>query len=147
MITNEELEQKLEQSPAPRVTKEYIDSRIIEVSFARIGETLTHCLLTIDNGFIVSGESACVNAVNYNKEIGEKIAYDNAFNKLWPLFGFLLAEERCAEKGISTGNYTLSQGYGGDDKVWITRNNPGDGGDFDKESLDRHIQNFFDCNF
>ena len=25
---------------------------------------------------------------------GEKIAYDNAFDKLWPLFGFLLLAQR-----------------------------------------------------
>ena len=47
----------------------------------------------LDNGFSVSGESACVNPENYNQQIGEKIAFDNAFRQLWPLFGFLLAEK------------------------------------------------------
>ena len=34
-----------------------------------------------------------MNPENYNEEIGNKIAYDNAFRQLWPLFGFLLAEK------------------------------------------------------
>ena len=92
MITNEELEQKLEESPAPRVTKEYMESRIKSADYHRIGETVTLCSITLDNGYSVRGESACVNPENYNKEIGEKISYDNAFRQLWALFGFLLAE-------------------------------------------------------
>lgn len=92
MISNEQLDQMLESSPAERVTKEYMQGRITTTTFTRIGATMTHCLITLDNGFGVTGESACVNVENYNQEIGEKIAYDNAFAKLWPLFGFLLAE-------------------------------------------------------
>jgi hypothetical protein len=93
MLTNEELDIKLEQSPAPRVTKEAMSSHITGTKFTRLNDTLTHCIITLDNGFSVTGESACVNVENYNKDIGEKIAYDNAFNKLWQLYGFLLAEK------------------------------------------------------
>lgn len=94
LITNEKLDELLEGSPAERITKEYMESRIaISPKFTRIGETVTHCRIVLDNGFSVSGESACVNAENYNQSIGEKIAYDNAFRQLWPLFGFLLAEK------------------------------------------------------
>lgn len=66
--------------------------------FTRIGGTVTHCRIILDNGFSVSGESACVNAENYNQEIGERIAYNNAFRQLWPLFGFLLAEKNRLNK-------------------------------------------------
>jgi hypothetical protein len=95
LITNEELKTKLTASPAPRVTKEYMESRIGGKTFIGPGvvaPTLTICNITLDNGYSVRGESSCVNPENYDQEIGEKIAYDNAFNKLWPLFGFLLAE-------------------------------------------------------
>lgn len=94
-ITDQQLQEKLEQSPAPRVTKEYIESRISKldgVTYHRIGETVTLCNIRLDNGFSVRGESACVNPANYNEEIGNKIAYDNAFRQLWSPFGFLLAE-------------------------------------------------------
>ncbi len=100
MINNEQLEQLLAQSPAERVTKEYIESRIIEKITSQLpfAETVTVCHLKLDNGYSVRGESACVNPENYNAEIGEKIAYDNAFQKLWPLFGFLLAEKNLLTK-------------------------------------------------
>ena len=95
MLSNEQLDTALNASPAPRVTKEQMEARIRKdggVVFSRLSETLTHCRITLDNGYNVTGESACVNSANYNQEIGERIAYDNAFNKLWALFGFLLAE-------------------------------------------------------
>jgi hypothetical protein len=46
------------------------------------------------NGFSVRGESACVDPRNFNMEIGRNIAYRNAFNSLWALEGYLLAERR-----------------------------------------------------
>lgn len=98
MLTNEGLEKALEASPAPRVTKEQMEARIVLRDFTKMSGTLTHCMITLDNGYVVTGESACVNPENYNQAIGEKIAYDNAFNKLWPLFGFMLAEENFKAK-------------------------------------------------
>lgn len=95
VISDSRLDELLDSSPAERVTKEFIESRISSTSFHRLSdsETLTICNITLDNGFSVRGESACVNPENYNKEIGEKIAYDNAFRQLWSPFGFLLAEK------------------------------------------------------
>ena len=92
LISNDQLETKLQASPAPRVTKEQMEARIVDVIWTRIGETLTRAAIKLDNGCLVTGESACVNPANYNEEIGKKIAYDNAFQKLWYLFGFQLAE-------------------------------------------------------
>lgn len=93
LITNEKMDELLAASPAERVTKEYMESRIADTQFTRLGETVTHCRVVLDNGYSVSGESACVNVENYNQQIGEKIAFDNAFRQLWPLFGFMLAEK------------------------------------------------------
>ena len=93
MLTDDQVQEKLAASPAPRVTAEYMQSRIAETTFTRFTDTVTICNIRLDNGYSVRGESACVSPANYNQEIGEKIAYDAAFNKLWPLFGFLLAEK------------------------------------------------------
>jgi hypothetical protein len=104
MTEEEEIEQLLAQSPAPRVTIDSMTARIADVTYTRLpGGTMTICQITIDNGFVVIGESACVNPENYNQTIGEQIAYNNAYNKLWPLFGFLLAET-LYQKGITQGN-------------------------------------------
>lgn len=95
MLSNKQLKTALSKSPGERVTKEYIESRIANVRYTILEEsTVTVCSITIDNGFSVRGEAACVDPLNFNKDIGERTAYDDAFKKLWPLFGFLLAEQR-----------------------------------------------------
>ena len=51
---------------------------------------LTFCVLTLRNGFTVTGESACASPENFDAEIGRKIARQNAVNKVWPLMGYEL---------------------------------------------------------
>ena len=54
---------------------------------------LTFCVLVLQNGFTVTGESACASPENFNAEIGRRIARENAVNKIWPLLGFRLRDE------------------------------------------------------
>lgn len=56
-------------------------------------ELLTFCVLVLNNGFTVTGESACASPENFDAELGRKIARQNAVNKIWPLLGFLLKEK------------------------------------------------------
>lgn len=94
VISNERLDELLAASPSPdRLTPDYLKSKIVKSDFHLLGGTLTVCVITTANGFTVTGESACASPANYNKEIGEKVAYDNAFQKLWPLEGYLLKEK------------------------------------------------------
>jgi hypothetical protein len=93
-MTDDEMNAAIAALPGEKVTKDAMEARIVDTAFIRIGATVTVCSLTLDNGYSVRGESACVDAVNYNQEIGEKLARDQAFAKLWPLFGFLLSEIR-----------------------------------------------------
>lgn len=51
---------------------------------------LTFCVLLLQNGFTLTGESACASPENFDAEIGRKIARDNAIQKLWPLLGYEL---------------------------------------------------------
>ena len=53
---------------------------------------LTFCVLTLENGFTVTGESACASPENFDAELGRKIARQNATNKIWPLLGYALRE-------------------------------------------------------
>lgn len=55
-------------------------------------ELLTFCVLVLRNGFTVTGESACASPDNFNAEIGERIARENAVSKIWPLMGYALKE-------------------------------------------------------
>ena len=55
-------------------------------------DLLTFCVLVLKNGFTVTGESACASPENFDKEIGQKIARENAINKVWPLMGYELKQ-------------------------------------------------------
>ncbi len=77
-----------------KVTKEYIESQITETSFTRPKGTLTMCHLTLSSGFILTGESACIDPSNFDEKMGRDIAYENAFDKAWELF--VLEAKDCA---------------------------------------------------
>tara|TARA_R110000822_G_scaffold308799_1_gene437192 strand:+ start:496 stop:1065 length:570 start_codon:yes stop_codon:yes gene_type:complete len=78
---------------APRLTPALIDATVKEKTFHVFGDTcLTVCCLTLANGFTVTGESACASPENFNAEIGEKIAFEQARNKVWMLEGYLLKQ-------------------------------------------------------
>lgn len=104
-MTQDELNAALAASPSPdRITPEYLKSRIDSVVYYRPGfGVLTLCVITLDNGFTVTGESACADPANYNREIGEKIAYDMAERKIWPLLGFMLREAIVARERAREG--------------------------------------------
>ena len=79
---------------APRLTPEIIDGMVREAEYhVFVGSCLTVCCMTLKNGFTVTGESACAHPENFNAEIGERIAYQNARNKIWMLEGYLLKEK------------------------------------------------------
>lgn len=54
---------------------------------------LTFCVIVLKNGFTVTGESACASPENFNAEIGQKIARQNAVQKIWPLMGYALKQK------------------------------------------------------
>lgn len=59
-------------------------------------DLLTFCVLTLRNGFTVTGESACASPENFNAELGRKIARQNAVSKIWPLMGYELRSKLSA---------------------------------------------------
>lgn len=78
---------------APRLRPDDIDAVISSEQYHVFsGTTLTVCALTLRNGYIVTGESAAASPENFDKDIGRKIARDNARNKIWSLEGYLLRE-------------------------------------------------------
>lgn len=78
---------------APRVTPDQLDETISAAQYWQPeGTTLTVCVLTLANGFHVTGESASASAENFDAEIGRKLAYDHARNKIWVLEGYLLRQ-------------------------------------------------------
>lgn len=76
--------------PIRSATPEIVQSMVTAEQFIRPpGTTLTICVLTLTNGFTVTGESACVDPAKFDDEIGCNLARADAFNKVWMLAGFL----------------------------------------------------------
>ncbi|QYW01856.1 hypothetical protein PP761_gp39 [Stenotrophomonas phage Paxi] len=87
-------------STAPRVTIEQVEAAIREETYTVLpdGRT-TICQLTLDNGFTVDGHSACVSKENFNAEIGNKFAREEAVKKVWGYLGFRLSDQLMLEEG------------------------------------------------
>lgn len=101
---------------APRVTLDDINAAIRGVYFIGGGELisygwaidahenkaeaddeaaaalLTVCLVVMHNGFTIIGKSAPASPENYNQELGEKFALEDAKRQIWPLMGFALKD-------------------------------------------------------
>ena len=95
MSTEVEIEKELQAKGlnAPRLTPDLIESKIVKEEYHLLTDVLTVCVLTLENGFTVTGESACASPANYNKEICDRIARDNAKEKIWVLEGYLLKQK------------------------------------------------------
>lgn len=92
-MNTETVEQEISRKKltAPRITPERINAVIAgEYFHVPPGTTLTLCVLTLANGFTVVGESACASPANFDAELGERIARENAKSKIWALEGYAL---------------------------------------------------------
>lgn len=100
------------QATAPRVSLADIENAIERKFFFTGGEAarcfdpstareqavsaldpLTICIVVMNNGFMVIGKSAPASPKNFNAELGQKLAYEDAVRQLWPLMGFALREK------------------------------------------------------
>ena len=121
-MSNSKFEQLIVEKnlTAPRVTFARIEEVIEDVQYFTAGDgaygyqtrdetvdtatypealnLLTFCVITLKNGFTVTGESACASPENFDPEIGRKIARQNAVAKIWPLEGYLLKQRFNEEK-------------------------------------------------
>lgn len=74
---------------------------------------ITFCVLILKNGYKISGVNhSGVSPENHDPELGRKLAYENARNKVWELEGYLLKEklnhqvkiqEHFASQGVDAG--------------------------------------------
>lgn len=105
MENNEQVEKMVKdyKLTAPRVSLQDVKDNIKQVEYVEhvtpTGSVLRWCVLTTRNGFSVTGKpSAAVSKENDNQEIGEKVAYDNAFAEMWPLMGYAIKEALWVEQ-------------------------------------------------
>ena len=76
--------------PERKLTKEFLESEVKEKHFTRIGDRLTHCRIVTHSGFEFTGESAVVDAKNFDEKLGEQYAYEQALDGMWLPYGFWL---------------------------------------------------------
>ena len=91
-MTEQAIEQEIQEKGlnAPRITPADIDDQIVDEDYHVFpGTCVTVCCLTLKNGFTTIGSSACASPLNYDEEIGKRIARENAREKIWPLEGYL----------------------------------------------------------
>jgi hypothetical protein len=97
MTDEDTIEQQIQDSglTAPRITPEDIDATIKSSAYYIFPRSmLTVCCLTLQNDYYVVGESACVSTENFDAEIGRRVAYGKARDKIWALEGYLLKQKQ-----------------------------------------------------
>lgn len=82
---------------APRVTLESMEAKIVQEDYIVHDGILTLCILKMENGFYVVGESAPASKANFDAGLGRKFAFENAIRQLWKLEGYALREKLSKE--------------------------------------------------
>ena len=90
------------------VTQEQID-RLWETAKVEVTTAYDKCTVMtvqLENGFILSASSACVDPANYDPELGAQICRRKIEDKLWELEGYclqkqLFEERTAAQKGMT----------------------------------------------
>ncbi|CAI0903197.1 Protein of uncharacterised function (DUF2829) [Serratia quinivorans] len=106
-MTDIEIEQEIQRKglTAPRITPEHIERLQKMGQYHRFpGTTVIICCITLENGFTVTGESACASPENFNEEIGRKIALQDAVRKIWALEGYLLRQKLHEQEPLTAGS-------------------------------------------
>jgi hypothetical protein len=124
MATDKDIEKEIVDKGlvAPRVTPADIEAVIVGEHYFTAGQgfryvnhklnpadeptcpqsldLLTFCVLELKNGFTVHGFSGVASPENFNKEIGQKIARQDAVNKIWPLLGYELKTKLSTDRNV-----------------------------------------------
>lgn len=77
------------------VTQEDIDN-LMKNATIKIETILDKCTVVVvqlENGFILTDSSACVDPTNYDEKIGAEICLGHIENRLWELEGYALQKK------------------------------------------------------
>ena len=96
MKKEQEIEKQIQEKGlnTPRLSPDKIDAVIVSKTFTNLpsGKCMI-CEITLKNGFTVRGESSVISKENFDEEIGKKISFEDARNKIWGFEGYLLQEK------------------------------------------------------
>lgn len=83
------------------LTQDFVKSQIRNVTFNRFGETGIQCVLTLNNGYTVTGESGCIDPTLFNRSVGETIAYEKALDELYGILSYVEKQRWYEETQLS----------------------------------------------
>ena len=83
---------EIRPTSGPKITLADCKDQITKETYF-VEDTLTICVLTLKNGFKVTGECAAVSVENFDQAIGEALSKQRAVEKIWPLLGYVLRNE------------------------------------------------------
>lgn len=83
------------QKTPNRVTLESMEAKVAKVDYLRHGP-MTIAVVELKNGYFLVGKSAPADPANFNAELGEKFAREDAMRQMWPLEGYALRERLAA---------------------------------------------------
>jgi len=108
-------------APPRRVTPAAVDAEITDEDYLSnhqlSGGRVTFCILTLSNGFTVTGESACADPAAYDEDIGRDLAKGRAREKVFELLAFRLRDELHRERLHQAAQRELAAGLSADDAV------------------------------
>jgi|SRR5215468_7990981 len=83
-----------------RVSLDHLLSRISDEEFLhpRLHPHMTILVATLENGFIVIGQSTPADPANFNPELGMKFAKEDVIRQMWKLEAYLLRERMHLEE-------------------------------------------------
>lgn len=90
-ITLERAKEVVAEKTHPKITEEHIQSLIVDTKFL-YDDLTTVAIITVENGFRFIGHSTPASPENYDRQVGERYAYDNAFKQIWTHEGYILKE-------------------------------------------------------
>lgn len=96
MLRTFECEQTPLADGLPSVTLGDVERAVRTVSYTRLKDgdgndtPVTTCLIVMDNGHKVTGQSSCVHEAKFNAELGNKYAKERAMDEVWALLGYEL---------------------------------------------------------
>lgn len=77
-----------------KITQKDVDNFITKTEAIKMGDKTTVVQATCKNGFTITDGSACVDAKNFDMEIGKQCCIKRIKNKIWEYLGFLLQSAR-----------------------------------------------------
>jgi len=102
-----------EDNDGSKITEQMVTDFIVIRTVHKIGDKTTVVQVTLQNRFLITEASSCVDPANYDEDIGVKICVDRIKTKVFELLGFLLQTARYGITGLNTPDEANDEGSAG----------------------------------